>query len=443
MTTSTLIPDSPTGSRFGWPKPARIEEFKKLVSSSSETTRLEFQGRLQSFPIIRVSIDLPKYRMANGRTASMQAEYLAKNRGVRRDLFSGDSELWDAQEAQHRLLLQLGKQADLRAYFEDTVRKQVDPILVDENGFVVNGNRRLATWRELLHEDGVKYGHFRHIDVAILPHCEEREIDRLEASLQIEKDIKADYSWDAEANMMLAKQKRDGFSNRDLADLYKMKESEVEELLDMRSYAEEYLTSRGKKDHWSLVADREYAFRKIAQLRQKVAGIGRQEVFKHAAFTLIDNPEEAGGRLYDAIPAIMEDLDVVISKLRQQFVVEAESFQDNSLDDFFGGGGSSETQAEDAMSVPLAKEIQKAENADSARKIIVEVIESQKQLKKDSKDAGYLLDCCSKSQAALMAAVAKGLRPESKREGVENQLDQIESLVGTIRDWLGGRRAGD
>lgn len=114
---------------------------------------------------------------------------------------------------------------------------------------------------------------------------------------------------------------------------------------------------------------------------------------------------------------------------------------DGGLDDLFGGGAGG--KAEDALDIPLAKEIQKAENAERARKIIVEVIESQKQIKKDSKDAGYLLDCCSKAQAALIAAVGKGLRPESRREGVGKQLDQIEMLTSKIRDWLDGPHAAD
>ena len=434
MTTASLFPDSPTGSRFGWPKPMRLEEFKKLIPVSDEATRLVFQDKLQSFPIIRLSIDLPKYRMANGRTASLQAEFLAKNPKAAANLFSGDPELWEAQETQHRLLLQLAKQADLRKYFEDPANKQVDPILLDENGFVVNGNRRLATWRELLHDSPVKYGHFRHIDVVVLPHCDPREIDRLEASLQIEKDIKADYTWDAEANMMLAKQQRDSFSNKDLAELYKMKESEIEELLDMRAYADEYLVSRGKKDHWSLVSEAEFSFRKLAQSRQKISGIGKQEIFKQAAFALIDNPDEAGGRLYEMIPAVMEHLDAVVTKLRADFDVKAsEPPSSSGLDELFGG---SPLPSSDSSDIPLAKEIQKPENADKARKIIVEVIESQKQLKKNSKEEGYLLECCSKAQAALMAAVGKGLRPESKRQGVAKQLDQIEMLTAKIRHWL-------
>jgi hypothetical protein len=422
-------------SHFGWPKPARIEEFNKLLTTNtSATSRIVFQGKTVDIPIIRVPIDLPKYRMANGRTVSLQAEYLAKNPAIRHDLFSGDDELWDAQEAQHKLLLQLAKLSDLQQYFEDTANQQVDAILLDENGFVVNGNRRLATWRELLFKYPEKYSHFRHIDVAVLPHCEEREIDRIEAALQIEKDIKADYSWDAKANMMAAKQKRDNFSNKELADLYGMKnESEVQELMNMRAYAEDYLRSRNKTNLWSHVSEHEFAFRKIVASRKKISHIGSQEVFKQAAYTLIDRPDEAGGRLYEAIPAIMESLEQVKEKLQEEFNVKA-VVTDAGLDEFFGGNNIGPDGISNA--IPLAREIQKPENVEKARKIIVEVIESQKQLKKDSKSANYLLDCCAKAQSLLTAAVKDGLRPESRLDGIAKQLDEILIQTEKIRSYL-------
>ncbi|WP_370601221.1 hypothetical protein [Pseudomonas nitroreducens] len=434
MMTEQTVFEIPATSRFGWPKPARVEEFNKLQSAPVNATfRVVFQGKTVDIPIIRVPIDLPKYRMANGRTASLQAEYLARNPTAKSDLFSGDAELWGAQEVQHQLLLQVAKQSDLRKYFEDATVKQVEPILLDENGFVVNGNRRLSTWRDLYHLDNSKYGHFRHIDVAVLPHCDEKEIDRLEASLQIAKDIKADYSWDAEANMMLAKQKRDGFSDKELAELYGMKESEIQELMDMRAYADEYLRSRNKADLWSNVSEHEFAFKKIVSSRQKVSGIGSQEVFKQAAFTLIDNPDEAGGRLYDAIPAIVESLDIIKEKLQSEFEVQPEEAP-SDLDDLFGGAP--DPSGKKSLDMPLAKEIQRPESAEKARKIIVEVIESQRQLKKDSKSASYLLDCCAKAQSALTAAVKDGLRPESKLTGVARQLDQIQAQVDKIRTYL-------
>jgi hypothetical protein len=427
------IPSSSTNSRFGASKPARVEEFKKLLTTQpTATDRIVFQEKTVDIPIIRIPIDLPKYRMMNGRTVSLQEEHLAKHPSIRQDIFSGDAELWDAQEAQHNLLLQLSKQSDLQKFFEDTANKQVNPIRLDENGFVVDGNRRLATWRELLFKFPEKYSHFRHIDVAVLPHCDEREIDRLEATLQIEPDIKADYSWDAKANMMLAKQKRDKFSNKELADLYSMKESEVEELLDMRRYAEDYLRSRGKANMWSQVSEHEFAFRKIVVTRKKIAGIGSQEMFKQAAYIMVDKPEEAGGRLYEVIPALLESIDQIKERLQESFeVAPAESVK--GVDELFGGDPTTNGKS---IELPLATEIQKPENTARAREIIVEVLRSQKEIKKDAKAAGYLLECCSKAQSWLAAAAKDGLRPESKVAGVAKQLDQIQIQVDKIRAYL-------
>lgn len=423
-----------TSSRFGWPKPKRTEEFTKLLAKpSGATERVVFQSKTIDIPIIRVPIDLPKYRLVNGRTASLQAEHLAKNPKARADLFSGDPELWDTQETQHNLLVQLAKQADLSGYFDDPTHLQVNPILLDENGFVVNGNRRLSSWRELLHTDPGKYGHFQHIDIAVLPHCEEKEIDRLEARLQITKDIRANYNWDAQANMMLAKQKRDDFSNKELAELYDMKESEVQLLFDMRAYAEEFLKSRGKPNYWSLVSDSEFAFKKIVAARGKISSVGKQQVFKEAAFILIDKPEEAGSRLYEAIPAVLESIDEVCNKLLEAFKVEPAKAA-GGIDDLFGGVPPA--AGEDPRDLPLAQEIQKPMNVDAARKIIVEVIESQRQLQKDAKSASYLLDCCARAQAALAAAVKEGMRPESKVEGVIKQLDAIKAQSDKIRTFV-------
>ena len=426
----------PTSSRFGWAKPPRVEEFKKLLEKATGAThRVVFQGKTRDIPIIRVPIELPKYRMTNGRTSSLQYEYLAKNPSVRQDLFSGDPELWDAQEAQHSLLLQYAEQSNLQGYFQNTSNRQVEPLLLDENGFVVNGNRRLSVWRELLFRFPEKFGHFSHVDVAVLPHSSERDIDRLEVKLQIEEDIQADYVWHAHANMMLAQQKRDGFSNKELAELHGLKnENKVVEIFDMLTYADEYLRSRGKANFWSLVTEHEYAFRKIVTSRSKIGGIGNQEVFKQAAFSLIDKPDEAGGRLYEAIPAIMASLDEVKEKLHEEFQTKPAAI-DPKLDELFGGvpaiaeGGTAED-------MPLAKDIQKPENADKAREIIVDVIETQRQLKKDAKSAGYLLDCCAKAQALLAAAVKDGLRPESKLAGVARQLDQIEVQIAKMRAYL-------
>lgn len=429
----TAIPDTPKGSRFGWPRPARLEEFRtRLEAKGLPTDRVVFQGLNQDLPIIRIPIDLPKYRMANGRTASLQVEHLALNPDLRRDLFTGDPEMWDAQEAQHELLLKLGRLSDLDDYFEDPAHQQVNPLLLDENGFVVNGNRRLSMWRQLLHDEPEKYGHFEHVEVVVLPHATEKDLNRLEAQLQIEKDIRADYSWDAQANMMVAKMERDGVTAEELCKLYRMKDSEFAQLLDMRTYADEYLRSRDKANMWSEVSGQEHTFQRLVQSRAKLSGVGRKEVFKEAAFALIDEPT-AVGRLYIAIPDLAASLDKVVDRLASELEVEATT-PDDGLDDLFSSGKTGDEAG--AQEAGLINALKNPAQRARARETIADVLETERQLKKDVKKAGYLLDQCARANSFLTAAAKDGLRPESKLTGVSKQLDEIEARVASIRAYL-------
>ena len=423
----------PKKQRFGWSKPARMEEFAKLQGSAEAHHPMMFKGEKRFFPIIRVSIDLPKYRLENGRTSSAQDEYLARNDQVAKDLFTADPELWEAQEIQHKLLLDMAKISDLQQYFEDEKNIQTEVILLDEYGFVVNGNRRLATWRELLLKDKTRYGHFENIDVVVLPHCDKKEIDRIEARLQITKDILAPYSWDARAKMLKAKQERDGFSIKELSALYEISENEISQLFDMLAYAEEYLKSRGKPGIWSLVSKQEKAFEKVVAFRPKITSLGKQELFKELSFVLIDKPDFAGGRLYDQIPAIYTHLEKVSEKLLDEFPVIAEDEQEDELSALLGD---QIAKTEDkTLDLPLAKEITKPENIGKARELLVDILETEKQLKKDSKGANYLITCCAKAHSQLQAAVAD-LKAETSTTGVISQLDSIDELVNKIRDFV-------
>lgn len=424
----------PKGSRFGWAKPARIEEFVKLKNEATAHYQMFFKGEKINLPIIKVSINLPKYRLENGRTTSAQEEYLAKNPALPKDLFNADPELWTAQEAQHELLLEMGKISDLIGYFEDAKNVQTEVILLDEYGFVVNGNRRLATWRELLHDNKSKYAHFEYIDVVVLPHCDQKEIDRIEARLQITRDIRADYSWDARAKMLKLRHDRDKFTVLELAALYDISDNEINELFDMLSYGEEYLKSRAKHAHWSLISKQEEAFRKIVQTRPKIASAGKKELFKELAFVLIDKPNEAGGRLYDQIPAIYTHLEKVTSKLLEKYPVDTQGNADDGLDDLFGNI-SAIPATENTLDIPLAKKIMEPGNIDNARELLVDILETEKQLKKENKDANFLVNCCARAQGQLQAAV-HALKPETKIQGVGPQLDSIDELIAKIRAFL-------
>lgn len=442
MMDASSIPPAPRQSRFGWPLPDRREEFAKLAAEPNlETSRVaDFKNRTVTLPILCVPINLPKYRISNGRTASAQQEWVA-NKHLPSDFFDGgDPELEEVQIAQHKILMRMIREEGLLAKFEDSANKQVEPLLLDENGFVVNGNRRLCCWRELLASEGgqVRYSHFGHIDVVVLPHCDDQELDRLEARLQVEKDIRSDYSWHAEANMMLKKQRLHGFTNAQLAQLYRGgDEKKVEELFAMRDLAAEYLHSRGKENMWSEVQD-EFAFDKLLKARKATSSASDRELIKEASFALIDDPKKAGERLYSAIPKVREYLGAVKQALAEAFPLPpAET--DSAAEAAFGGATARNSGDSDpaASELALVAAIKKDEvSISQARDVVVEVIRAQDLQIAERDAADFLIKTLKKANASLQNASGHGLRPESSTEGVRSQLSAIKEAIQRIETWL-------
>ena len=125
---------------LGWALPRRAEHLRNAERGAEETFRIRFQGDLLTRKLFSVPAGLPKYRLENGRTVSLQAEWLADHSDERPDFFRGDPESDRAQEEQHNLLLKLIKGKGLREFFSNPANKQVDPVILDSHGFVVNGN---------------------------------------------------------------------------------------------------------------------------------------------------------------------------------------------------------------------------------------------------------------------------------------------------------------
>lgn len=434
------IPLPPRQSPYGWPLPDRREEFKKLESSGiGDTFRVEnFKGSMISLGIVRVPINLPKYRIANGRTASAQQEWVSIH-GHPVDFFDdGDPELEIIQIAQHDILKSMIKEEGLLDKFKDPVQRQVEPLLLDENGFVLNGNRRLCCWRELYLSDQAKYSHFGHADVVILPHCDDQELDRLEARLQIDRDIRSDYTWDAEANMILQKQRLHGFSTQEIARLYGKKKSEIDELLGMRELGAEYLRSRSKENTWSLVREDKYAFSTLYKALVSINSPSDRELVKQASFALIDDPAGVGERLYAVIPKVKEHLTKIKSDLVQAFPVN-ETEPDKDAQDLFGGPTSNIKNP--SSDLALVAEIKKDEHSiQKARETVLETIRAQDDQKEELKQADYLLKALKKVNALVQNVAAHGLRPESAVQGVEMHIKGIRDNLDAIEAWLASKR---
>lgn len=432
-------PTDPLASPYGFPLATRLEEFKKAKeawdkSELRPTQQVQLQGKNQHLPILRVPINLPKYRLNNGRTSSAQVEYLATRPEAPSDLFTGDPEVYDAQVAQHDILVKLADKAELFEKFKNSNNHQTEALILDENGFVVNGNRRLCAWRKLFGDDETEYAHFSHIDVVVLPHVERKEIDKLEWRLQIEKDIRADYEWHAEANMLRRLMQAYGFDNKEMAKSSGMKDSELRDLLLMRDYAEEYLKSIGKENIWSLVSEDDFAFQRLVSGLDKLETPDQRELFKRATFVIIEKPERGSGSTYNIIRQIPSFYAPIEKGLQDAFQVTPQPLgESNGLDELFGGS----KEATTSVSVELAKVITESDASKiKARDVITSIISTQLELEKDAEKESYLVNQTAKARTVLEQAVKLGLRPESSAKGVGAHLDEIEASVKTLREWL-------
>ena len=128
---------------FGYLPYKREQEIRELTEISNEVYSLQYRGKERSLKIIEVSIALPVYRIENGRTINLQKEFIAKN-NKSKDYFTADPYSIETQKAQHELLKKLIEKEKLLDVFKKDNEVQHEPLICDNLGVIVNGNRRLC-----------------------------------------------------------------------------------------------------------------------------------------------------------------------------------------------------------------------------------------------------------------------------------------------------------
>lgn len=300
---------------------------------------------------------------------------------------------------------------------EFETQPQTEPIILTSLGYVVNGNRRLSTWRELLESNKQKFDRFRNIEVVILPYADEKEIDRVEADLQLKEDLKADYSWTSTALMMREKMARYDYSEDDLASLYNKDKKELVELFDSLDYAIQYLESRDVPSKFSEVdGDKAYAFIQIVRTRKKMkASAAQKELFERAAFCITDEAGE-GKRIYAEIPKIADYIDDVVDSLVTELDIET-----NGAD-------------KDTIASKVSEAIAEKDNFERARLVIRDAIEAASYAKKDKKKKDTVVLLVHKAKVVLTEA-KDSITAQSTKKGAVQALNDIEKLVADLRAW--------
>lgn len=402
---------------LGWPLPKRRQYLKELAeqADNSKTHPVPFQERQQYLPVRVVPLGLPLYRLENGRTTGLQQEHIAAHPGLQADFFRADDELEVAQKVQHSILAKLAR-GSKNLFKEFEKKPQTEPIILSSSGYVINGNRRLSTWRSLYETDPKKYKHFSNIEVVILPHADEKDLDKLEALLQLTEDLKADYSWTSTALMLKEKMEKFKYSEDEIAAVYGMQKKDLRELFDCLDYGEQYLDIRNISKKFSELDDKEYAFRQICRTRPKLKESEvDKEIFERAAFCLADEAGE-GKRIYAEIPKIADHIEAI----RESLLAELEVQSDNE-------------SAED-VSIKLVEALEDDKNFEKARVTIRDTIEAETAKKKNQKKQDYVSSQIIKARICLSDAL-NAADSKSSKDGVADALTEIEELTKKLREW--------
>lgn len=207
---------------------------------------VEIAGQKQILPFYRLPVKLLRYNTKNGRLA-MERQQWEKDNG--REL---DSCQPDDAEVIRDMLLNLDREKT-EVLKEDLHQKQqMEPGVITYDGFVINGNRRMAILG-LLHKDEPT-GKWESLEAVRLPSAiSQKDLWKIEAGLQLSKDKIAEYHPVNE--LLKIRQGIDaGLSPEEVAAaMYGRTVSEVEEAIGRLELIDSFLQFFGQPGHYGLI----------------------------------------------------------------------------------------------------------------------------------------------------------------------------------------------
>lgn len=160
-----------------------IQENPDCVLNKTHTVLL--QGRNVDLPVYRLPINLLYFNIKNGRFA---AEYIELRKKEGREVMAEDPN--DAKKI-HSLLIELDiKQSSI--LMEDLKKYgQREPGIISNDGYVINGNRRMAVLKSLYENGNDQFGYML---VARLPqNVTSQDLWKIEAGIQLSRRVQLDY----------------------------------------------------------------------------------------------------------------------------------------------------------------------------------------------------------------------------------------------------------
>ena len=279
------------------PRAERQSAIAGLASGKTPSHFVPYRGGFLQAPVIEVPQEQLVYRVENGRLIAELEEYAL---GRHKDLatLAAGQETLGVQRLLHAFLVDKAVDPDGPILQElSRLAQQTEPLLITADGVMVNGNRRLASMRELFRQDPERYAGFARISVAVLPaDAEAADVESVEASLQLAPETKLGYGWINRRLKMRRQRDQIGVPIEVLLEAYRMDDPvqfdrQLEELALVEAYLADFL---GEPGRYSKAVDTEALF---VGLRERLAVLQEplRRIWRLAGFAMIHGRGAVGG----------------------------------------------------------------------------------------------------------------------------------------------------
>lgn len=276
-------------------------EFKDVIQNVSSAQRVEqltscrkspdfgkypihFNGQQRFLDVYEIPLELLRFNTKNGRIL-MEIASLNEVTGER----SIDVDDLDSQELIYQALWESNVERNTRTLEDLEKKEQQVPGVITSDGVIIDGNRRASLLMRLQIKYPARSYKFKAI---ILDESSDDEngktLEAFEIEKQISEDTKVDYN-PINKYIKAAKMAEDyNLPVSELANLWKVNQSEIEKWLDIKKNMDKYLSHIGAKGHYKRLVDMEDGFINFTKLWKKIQHRDTPGVSDEMDLTLTD-----------------------------------------------------------------------------------------------------------------------------------------------------------
>jgi hypothetical protein len=398
-------------------------------SAARTTFDVPYRQRQLSLVKIEVPIGFPLYNLRSGRTHRGQAEWIERF-NLPNDFFV-DPEDQAAQDAQHQILVSLlEKNPVLSRDLAD--KDQRSPVILTYDGFIIDGNRRVAALRE--------QGDVEQVIAVVVPEdATSSDVYETELELQMAIDTKEDYDWIDEAihvayGIRELNEPLDAVARR-----MNMVAADVERILHRLHLVDLYLEWVGAPGRYHRVPeDALQSFIELADRdgRQQVRNLPepQRRTIRYGSFTVIQAGDDGGYmRVRQVADALRTDPAEVVERTRERLPeplreqleepVELDETADGAEPDLLTQLAGAEAQANVPTGAELLNVLSDPHDARQVAPILMDIAE---EIDQEQRDVKSQLEPLKKIERAVKILQAVRLTQETQRlSDIGVRLDEL------------------